>query len=80
VSSWSFPRGTVILIINADVRKTKTLWANAVGGTATDIDFNYVISSYKSSVENGTERTLLTPTQRREDIINSSGAEIGTRM
>jgi hypothetical protein len=49
-------------------------------GTAADINFNYIISSYESLVENGTDGPRLTPTQRREDIIKSSGAEIGARV
>jgi len=69
-----------MLLITADVRKTKTLWENGVRGTATAINFNYIISSYESLVENGTESPLLTPTQRKEDIIKSSGAEIGATM
>ena len=44
------------------------------------MNFNYIIGSYESLVENGTERPLLTPTQRIEDIIKNSGAEIGASM
>ena len=74
------PTAAVMLLINADVRNTQTLWENGARGTAADINFNYIISSYESLVENGTDRPLLVPTQRREDIIKSSGAEIGARM
>ena len=69
-----------MLFKNADVRKTKTLWENGVRGTAADVNFNYIISPYESSVQNGTDRPLLTAMQRREDIIKCSGTEIGVRM
>jgi len=51
-------KATVMLLLNADVSKTKTLWENGVRGTATAISFNYIISSYESLVEKGTESPL----------------------
>jgi len=55
-----------MLLLNAEIRKTKTLWESGVRGTATAINFNYITSSYESLVEKGTkEPTFNAYTKKR---------------